>query len=91
MTPEAAEQVSIKGIGYLAGDHEQLSRFLALTGMSPQDIRPQIAETSFQVAILDFFLGHEPTLLSFAASIGIDPSDILKAKQALDPRETDDW
>ena len=83
MTPEAAEMLAIRALGYLAGDHEQLARFLALTGITPEDLREAAASPSFLSGVLDFFLGDEATLLAFAASAGADPADIAVAREVL--------
>ena len=91
MTPEDAKELSIQGVRYLAGDHEQLGRFLSLSGLAPEDIRGLVGESSFQVAVLDYFLGHEPSLISFAASMGIDPKDVAAAKYALNPEHIEGW
>ena len=91
MTPETAKELSIQGVRYLAGDHEQLARFLSLSGLAPQDIRTLVSERAFHVAVLDFFLGHEPSLIAFAASTGIDPTDVATAKRALAPNEPESW
>ena len=85
MTPQSASDIAISGLQYIAGDSEQLARFVALSGMSPADMR-EIAQTrEFMTAVLDYFLGDEPTLLAFAASTNLDPAEIAKAKHALDP------
>ena len=83
MTPEAAEMLAIRALGYLAGDQEQLSRFLALTGIAPEDLREAAASTSFLSGVLDFFMGDEATLLAFSASAGTDPGDVAKAREVL--------
>lgn len=85
MTPEIATQIAIDGLQYLAGDTEQLSRFVALTGMTPTDMRSAANSPEFLGAILDFYLGDEPTLLAFAASREIKPEDVQKARFVLDP------
>lgn len=92
MTPEIATRIAIDGLQYLAGDTEQLSRFVALTGMTPTDMRSAANSTEFLGAILDFYLGDEPTLLAFAASRDTKPEDIQKARFILDPpREGEVW
>ncbi|MDJ0614991.1 MAG: DUF3572 domain-containing protein [Rhizobiaceae bacterium] len=92
MTPETATGIAIEGLEYLAGDTEQLSRFVALTGMSPTDMRNAAASPEFLAAILDFFLGDEPTLLAFAATRNTQPEDIQKARFVLDPpSEAEAW
>ena len=92
MTPEAATRLAISGLQYLGGDPEQLSRFVALTGIAPNAIRNQANSPAFLAAVLDYFLGDEPTLLAFAASFDIKPEDILKARHALVPPDiVDGW
>ena len=89
MTREMAEMLAIQALGYLAGDTEQLARFLALTGVAPEDLREAASEASFLSGVLDFFLGDEATLLAFAASAGIDPAEIAVAREVLS-RHADD-
>ena len=87
MTPEAASDIAISGLQFIAGDGEQLSRFVSLCGVSPDEMRTIAHSREFMVAILDYFMGDEPTLLAFAASTNIEPSDIPKAKFCLDPQD----
>ena len=89
MTPENASNVAISGLQFIAGDESQLSRFVALTGIDPSEMREMADSSSFLVAILEFFMGDEPTLLAFAASCGLDPGDIPRARHALDPAAFD--
>ena len=89
MTREMAEMLAIRALGYLAGDPEQLARFLALTGVTPDDVRSAASEPAFQSGVLDFFLGDEAVLLAFAASTQTDPADIAIAREVLS-RHADD-
>lgn len=87
MTPENARDLAISGLQYIAGDDTTLSQFIALTGISANELREMAKDDAFYSAILDFLLAHEPTLLSFAAHADIHPADIQKAKFALNPNE----
>ena len=89
MNRETAEMLAIRALGYLAGDPEQLARFLALTGIAPEDLRAAATQASFLSGVLDFFMGDEPTLLAFAASAGIDPAEVPVAREVLS-RHADD-
>ncbi|MEM7067742.1 MAG: DUF3572 domain-containing protein [Pseudomonadota bacterium] len=89
MTPETATDVAISGLQFIAGDSEQLSRFVALSGVDPENLRSLAQSPDFMVAILDYFLGDEPTLLAFTASAGIDPREVQQAKIALAPESAD--
>ena len=90
LTTDSASDIAIHGLQFIAGDPEQLSRFVALTGIDPGEIRQLAGTTDFLVAILDFFLSDEPTLLAFTSSHNIDPTHIQAARQALAPEEVID-
>ena len=81
--PEAAEAIGVTALQFLAADPVQLHRFLDLSGLQPQDLRAAASQPSFFAGLLDFFLGHEPTLLAFAADAGVAPEDVARARQTL--------
>lgn len=85
MTPDTATSIAISGLQYIAGDEEQISRFIALTGITPDEMREAAESKSFMIAVLEFFMGDEPTLLAFAASQNIDPADVQRALYSLSP------
>lgn len=89
MNPDAASDIAIAGLQYIAGNSEELSRFVALTGVAPDDIRAIAGTPDFMVAVLDYFLGNEPTLLAFVAQAGLDAGDIRKARMAIVPEGQD--
>jgi len=78
-----SEIVAIKGLQYLAGDEEQLSRFIALTGCDPTDLRSNAQSSDFLAGVLEFFMGNEATLLAFCAQYSIEPEDISVALHLL--------
>jgi len=85
MTPEAASDIAISGLQYIAGDTEELSRFVALTGIAPNEFRAMVSTSEFMAAILDYFLSNEPTLLAFTAQAGIEPNSVKTARYTLVP------
>ena len=84
ITHEAAELIAIAGLQYLAGDEEQLGRFLALSGCDPAALRENANSPDFLAGVLEFFMGNEPTLLAFCAHYSINPEDIAGAHQWLE-------
>lgn len=54
MTPETAENIAINALQYIAGDETVLSQFLALTGLSTNELREMAKDEGFYTAILDF-------------------------------------
>jgi len=79
----AARDLAIAALGYIAGDPEQLSRFLALTGIDPGAIRAAAAEPGFLAGVLAYISGNERTLIAFAAHAGVAPEAIERARQLL--------
>lgn len=78
-----AETTAVAALGWLAQEPELLSRFLALTGVEPAAVRQAVGDPAFLAGILDFLMGHEPTLLQFSQSTGIAPETIVQAHAAL--------
>jgi hypothetical protein len=84
-TPEsdAAETIAAQALGFIAGDSARLGRFLAESGMGPENIRRAAADPAFLPAVLDFILAHEADLLDFSAQQGIDPRHVSAARRLL--------
>jgi len=80
---ESARELAIVALGFIASDTEELSRFLALTGIDPGSIRRAAREPGFLAGILAYISGNERTLLAFAAHAGVAPEEIEKAKRVL--------
>jgi len=80
---EMAEKLAIQAIAFIAGDPARLGRFLAESGLGPENVRQAARDASFLPAVLDFILAHETDLLDFATEIGIDPKYIGAARRAL--------
>ena len=82
-----AEEIATMALQYMADDAELLSRFLALTGLAPGDLREASSQPAFLVAVLDFFLGYEPNLLKFAEANNLNPESVVSARSALSSDE----
>ena len=80
---DAARELAIVALGYIASDPEQLSRFLALTGIDPSAIRAAAEEPGFLAGVLTYISGNERTLVAFAAHAGVGPEEIERARQIL--------
>jgi hypothetical protein len=79
----AASELAIGALGFVAADPEELSRFLALTGIDPGAIRAAAAEPGFLGGVLAYIAGNERTLLAFAAQAAVAPEEIEKARIVL--------
>jgi hypothetical protein len=80
---DAAGELAAAALGFIAADPEQLSRFLALSGIDPAAIRSAAAEPGFLGGVLAYIAGDERTLLAFAAHAGVAPEEVEKARVVL--------
>jgi hypothetical protein len=70
---EEAEVIALKALAFLAGDPERFGRFLALSGVSPGDIREAAGNRQFLAGTLNHLLQDESLLLTFTADENLDP------------------
>ena len=82
-TREAAEALAIQALTFLAEEPDRLARFLNMSGIDPAQIRAAARERGFLAGVLEHMLGDESLLIAFAASAGIDPGEIARARAAL--------
>lgn len=64
---------------WLAEEPDMLSRFLALSGLGPHDLRAAMSDPGFHAGLLDFIMQHEPSLVAFATKSGYSPEQISDA------------
>jgi hypothetical protein len=83
VSPETAEAIAVSALGFVASEPELLSRFLAITGVDPGQIRAVAGQPGFLAGVLQFILAHEPTLEAFVAASGQRPEDVGAALRAL--------
>jgi hypothetical protein len=83
MSEDVARDIAVRALTFVTGDEVVLQRFLRLTGWTPGSITTPGSESAMLLASLDYLMGEEDLLLTFAANSGIDPTDISKAHRAL--------
>lgn len=84
MTPEAAEILSLEGLGWLAGDDEALTRFLAASGSDMTQLRQDAGRRDTQLAVLAFLLEQEDLMLRFCTAANVAPQSLHLAHHALE-------
>lgn len=77
------ETVAITLLGRLAASPDRLGRFMALTGIAPDDLRRSAGEPSFLAAVLDHVASDEALLIELAAESGLAPEAIGAAQARL--------
>jgi len=83
LPPDEAAAIATQALAYIAGDAARLGRFLAESGLGPENLREAARDPSFLPAVLDFIRSHEQDLIDFAAIAGIDPKLVVRARHAL--------
>lgn len=77
--------IGIAGLSYLAAEPERIGRFLAITGLGPENVRAVARDPSFLPALLDYLLGNESDLIAFAGEMNLDPARVRAARDLLAP------
>ncbi|HEX9322680.1 MAG TPA: DUF3572 domain-containing protein [Xanthobacteraceae bacterium] len=81
--PGAAESLATQALTYLAAEPERLGRFLALTGLGPEQMRLAATQPGFLAGVLEYLGSDESLLLGFADHVGIDPAQVGRAQAIL--------
>jgi hypothetical protein len=79
---DEAEILAVAALSFLAEEPDRLGRFLAITGIEPENLRAAAGTPGFLPGVLDHLIGDESLLLDFAAQQGIDPADVPAARAA---------
>lgn len=77
--------IGVAGLSYLASDPERIGRFLAVTGLGPENVRAAARDPSFLPALLDYLLANEKELVAFAEEMNLDPARVRAARDVLSP------
>jgi hypothetical protein len=80
---DSAETIGIKGLAFLAGSEDELSRFLALSGLDIGDIRDRAGDPGFLAAVLDHLLSSDALLTAFCEAEDLTPRQVHLAGHQL--------
>jgi hypothetical protein len=83
MTPQNAQILALKGLGFLANSEGALARFSELSGAGENELRERTGEPEFLTAVVDFLLSDEQLLTQFCEDESIDARDIHLARHVL--------
>jgi len=78
------EALALAALGWTLEDQARAARLLALTGLTPDDLRDRIAEPPVLAACLGFLEAHEPDLLACAAALDVPPARLVAARASLE-------
>jgi hypothetical protein len=78
------EALALSALGWCLSDQARAERLLALTGLTPADLRARLGEASVLAAILGFLEAHEPDLIACAGDLGVSPAALVDARERLE-------
>ncbi|HWH17750.1 MAG TPA: DUF3572 domain-containing protein [Allosphingosinicella sp.] len=83
-TNQGAEALALSALGWTLAENGRAERLLALTGLTPDDLRSRLGDPSLLAAVLRFLEGHEPDLVACAQALDSDPAALVEARRRLE-------
>lgn len=78
-----AQTLALSALGWVLSDQDRAERLLALTGLTPEDLRERLADPAVLAAVLDFLCAHERDLVAAAEALQVPPQDLASARERL--------
>lgn len=91
MTPDAAETLALRALGWLVADEERSGVFLGASGLAHDDLRERAGDPEFLASVMDFLLADDAALIAFAEDVGVSPEAPLRARAALPGGDLPNW
>ncbi len=79
-----AEALALSALATALTDERRAQRFLDLSGIDTDDLRRRAAEPVVLAAVIRFLEAHEPDLIDVAEAIGVEPQDLVAAREELE-------
>ena len=83
ISENAAEQISLRAIAWLAGNEELLPVFMGATGADEATFRNGVNSSEFQASVLDFILMDDAWVIAFCDNEGIAYDRLMQARAVL--------
>lgn len=81
---DAAGALALQALGWTLSEPDRAGRLLALTGLTPEDLRARIGEAALLAAVLRHLEAHEPDLIACAEALAIAPDRLVEARRKLE-------
>lgn len=82
-SPVDPEALALRALVWVLGDDQRSQRLLALTGLTPDELRAGVGDKGLLAAVLDFLCGHEPDLVAASDALEVSPQDFAHARERL--------
>ncbi len=88
---EAAEDLALGALEWLAEDPDRLAGFLAASGARAEDLREAGRRPEFLGFVLDHLMADEGTARDFAESRGVSAETLMRGRAALPGGDSPHW
>ena len=78
------ETLALAALGWTLADEARAARLLALTGLTPDELRARLGDRSLLSALLQFLEAHEPDLLACAEALAVSPATLVATRRELE-------
>ena len=78
------ETLALSALGWALADDARAGRLLALTGLTPADLRDRLSDPAVLAAVLGFLEAHEPDLIAAAEALDVSPTALVDARRRLE-------
>ncbi len=76
--------LALRALGWTLDDPKRADRLLALTGLTPGELRGRLGDIELLAAVLRFLEAHEPDLVACAAALEVEPAELVEARRRLE-------
>ena len=76
--------VALHALAVTIGDERRAERLLALSGISPADLRERATDPALLAAVLAFLEAHEPDLVAVASALQMKPEELAATRSKLE-------
>jgi hypothetical protein len=83
MTPDRAQTLALKALGFLANSEGSLQRLMDQSGLDLDALRARAGDADMQASILDFLLCDEQLLAGFCDTESCTSRDVHMARHVL--------
>jgi len=78
--------LALRALVWTLADSDRAHRLLALTGLTPADLRARAGDPAILSTSLCFLENHEPDLIACAEALAVDPAALTAARRRLETR-----
>lgn len=91
MTPELAQTIALKALGWLVANEELCPVFLGASGLAAEELKARAAAPDLQASVLEFITMDDAWIIAFCDAEGLTYEQPLQARYALPGAEQVHW